>query len=119
MDELSRFYVDTRFASSLDDLNRVIQLSDNFVLAYFMRAVVRFKQMNIELLPKISILKIANLLQKRLVYQKARHHRYYYPIHRQIKKESVGMDYEMVLRDYDKVIEMSRNSFTLIIIELM
>ena len=33
------------YAGSLEDLNRVIELSPNFTLAYFMRAVVRYKEL--------------------------------------------------------------------------
>ncbi len=95
------------FASSLDDLNRVIQLSDNFVLAYFMRAVVRFKQIEYETYTKdfdspnnrtfpeafgMSKKTSSSILSSNLSPD---------------KNKSFGIDYEMVLRDYDKVIELA------------
>lgn len=94
------------FTSSLDDLNRVIQLSDNFVLAYFMRAAVRFKQIEYkastqefdsqEKHSNTDIFGLSKSSSGMLL-----------PNSSSNKKEPFGMDYEMVLRDYDKVIEIA------------
>ena len=95
------------FASSLDDLNRVIQLSDNFVLAYFMRAVVRFKQIEYRASTQDFDTQNSKSVTEAFSLPKNSASSILLPNSSSNKKESVGMDYEMVLRDYDKVIEMS------------
>lgn len=87
------------FSSALDDLNRAIMTSNNFTLAYFLRAVVRAKQIEYQL--STEALQINDFGGGR-------------------KKggndfsslglpapgnESLKLEYEMVLRDYEKVIE--------------
>ena len=87
------------FSSALDDLNRAIMTSNNFTLAYFLRAVVRAKQIEYQL--STEALQVNDFGGGR-------------------KKggndfsslglpapgnESLKLEYEMVLRDYEKVIE--------------
>ena len=94
------------FTSSLDDLNRVIQLSDNFVLAYFMRAAVRFKQIEYRASTQ-DFDSPEKRVDSDLFGLSKSPSGILLPNSSSGKKEPFGMDYEMVLRDYDKVIEIA------------
>jgi len=81
------------FNSSLEDLNKALSLRSDFVLAYFCRANIRFKQVEYqkntltETLPKINSGKNEKI--KTLS-----------------SEEQYKFDSELILRDYDKVIEL-------------
>ncbi|MCH5328840.1 MAG: tetratricopeptide repeat protein [Coprobacter sp.] len=95
------------FASAVEDLNRVIQLSDNFMFAYFNRAAVRFKQIEYTLSGESAAAAPdypAAALASRMPAAK--------PLSGRdpaagASDKKLSMEYEMVLRDYDKVIEMA------------
>lgn len=88
------------FASAIDDLNRVIYMNDRFIFAYFNRAVVRFKQIETQ-------------------QQANREAENEATTYIESKKNSLlagtrsplAAAYEMVLRDYDKVIQIAPNFF--------
>ena len=82
------------FNGAIEDLTRITSASDNFIFAYFLRAVVRYKRIeymlsstNIENMPNSHI--GDNMLSASTINNKA-----------------ISLEYEMVLRDYDKVIEI-------------
>ena len=81
------------FGSAIEDLNQTIYLSRNFMLAYFARAVVRFKQIQ-------YTLSAGNMGH---IYGSD-------PKGKNTDKpvaDATALDYEMVLRDYDKVLEFA------------
>lgn len=88
------------FSSAIDDLNRVIYMNDRFIFAYFNRAVVRFKQIETQQQAYRESETAANNYMAG-------------------KKEGIlggsrsplAASYEMVLRDYDKVIQIAPNFF--------
>ena len=89
------------FASALDDLNRAIMTSRNFTMAYFLRAVVRAKQIEYE----ISSASAQNL---DFQAQRKKEGNDFTPMgFAALGNENLKMEYEMVLRDYEKVIEDS------------
>ncbi len=81
------------FNSSLEDLNKALSLRSDFVLAYFCRANIRFKQVEYqkntinESSPKINASKNEKIK----------------PLS---SEEQYKFDSELILRDYDKVIEL-------------
>jgi tetratricopeptide (TPR) repeat protein len=81
------------FKSSLEDLNKALSLQSDFVLAYFCRANIRFKQVEYqkntvaESSPKINASKNEKIK----------------PLS---SEEQYKFDSELILRDYDKVIEL-------------
>ena len=87
------------FSSALDDLNRAIMTSQNFTLAYILRAVVRAKQLEYQLSAEsvqsidFQQVRSKNSIDFSLSGLPA------------VGNESLKMEYEMVLRDYEKVIE--------------
>ena len=87
------------FSSALDDLNRAIMTSQNFTLAYFLRAVVRAKQIEYQLsaesVQSIDFQQVRSKNSKDFSLSGL-------PA---VGNESLKMEYEMVLRDYEKVIE--------------
>lgn len=87
------------FASALDDLNKAVMTSNNFTMAYFLRAVVRAKQIEYEL---------STASEQNLDFQAKRKSGGSDFISMGIASlggENLKMEYEMVLRDYEKVIE--------------
>lgn len=93
------------FASALDDLNRAIMTSRNFTMAYFLRAVVRAKQIEYE---------ISAASTQSLDFQASRKKdaNDFAPMGLSaLGNESLKLEYEMVLRDYEKVIEDSPRFF--------
>ena len=87
------------FSSALHDLNRAIMTSQNFTLAYFLRAVVRAKQIEYQLsaesVQSIDFQQVRSKNSKDFSLSGL-------PA---VGNESLKMEYEMVLRDYEKVIE--------------
>ena len=82
------------FNGAIEDLTRITSASDNFIFAYFLRAVVRYKRIeymlsstNVDDKPTSHI--GDNMLSAPMLNNKA-----------------ISLEYEMVLRDYDKVIEI-------------
>lgn len=101
------------FTSALEDLNRVIMISPRFTFAYFNRAAVRFKQIEYKMSAEtqnqsapgsLSTLNLANAFDARSVQKPAEAGSGFKPT------DSRAMEYEMVLRDYDKVIELDPQS---------
>lgn len=99
------------FASSLEDLNRTISLSPKFTFAYFNRAVVRYKQIeykqsedventNTESLSSVSLKMVPDQNRSQLNLNA--------PILKQ--PDGRALEYELVVRDYDKVIELDPKS---------
>lgn len=87
------------FASALDDLNKAVMTSNNFTMAYFLRAVVRAKQIEYELSTASS---------QELDFQAKRKtdsNDFAAMGIASLGGENLKMEYEMVLRDYEKVIE--------------
>lgn len=89
------------FASALDDLNRAIMTSRNFTMAYFLRAVVRAKQIEYEI-SSASVQSIDFQGQR-----KKEDNDFASMGFSALGNENLKMEYEMVLRDYEKVIEDS------------
>lgn len=87
------------FASALDDLNKAVMTSRNFTMAYFLRAVVRAKQIEYELSTASS--QDLDFQPKR----KADSNDFVSMGIASLGGENLKMEYEMVLRDYEKVIE--------------
>lgn len=87
------------FASALDDLNKAVMTSNNFTMAYFLRAVVRAKQIEYELSTASS--QDLDFQAKR----KTDSNDFAAMGIASLDGENLKMEYEMVLRDYEKVIE--------------
>ncbi len=79
------FYLVQDYANSLEDLNEVIKKQPNFFLAYFMRAVIHYKQLEYRKMDKEYEAK--DLTEE--------------------DKTVKAIDYESVKQDYDKVIELA------------
>ncbi len=77
------------YEGAITDLNKVIDLSPNFMLAYFTRAVVRYK--NIEY-RRTELLNDINQTMNTTVTSFA---------------NTLSVDYELIYRDLEKVIELS------------
>ena len=101
------------FSSALEDLNRVIMISPRFVFAYFNRAAVRFKQIEYKMSAEtqnqtettsLSTLNLANAFDVRSAAKQRPADPGFKPT------DSRAVEYEMVLRDYDKVIELDPQS---------
>ena len=79
------------YTSAIDDLNKAIELRSNFALAYFTRANLRFKQ---------------------LEYQSINQSEYTQETKNKVNVVPVGdentkIQYELILRDYDKTIDLT------------
>ena len=79
------------YTSAIDDLNKAIELRSNFALAYFTRANLRFKQ---------------------LEYQSINQSEYTQETKNKVSVVPVGdentkIQYELILRDYDKTIDLT------------
>lgn len=87
------------FNGAIEDLSRIISAGDNFIFAYFLRAVVRYKRIEYTLsstnVDKQTGSHIGdNMLSKPNIA---------------LNDKAIALEYEMVLRDYDKVIAISPN----------
>ena len=83
------------YASALDDLDRVIELSPQFMLAYFVRSVVRYKYVEYrrtELAEEHSVPSGGGTVAP-------------------ILASSVALDYELIEEDLNRVIELSPRFF--------
>ena len=80
------FYLVQDFSSAVSDLTQTILLDGNFFPAYFMRALIRCKQ---------------------LEYQKAEQNTGTDMPGDNARKEITAVDYEVVIKDLDKVIELA------------
>lgn len=93
-------------ASAIDDLSRALQLNDKLVLAYFERASLRFKKLNVEYDNRdpldMSSAVLSNDSKKKVVkdLNSSKTNSY------SIGEKAFGMDYELVMRDYDKVLSL-------------
>ncbi len=93
------------FPSAIEDLNRAIHTSSNFTLAYFLRAVVRAKQIEYQLSTEAAQSLDFSASHKRDSKNLS------IPGFSGKARENVAMEYEMVLRDYEKVLESSPRFF--------
>ena len=82
------------FNGAIEDLTRITSASNDFIFAYFLRAVVRYKRIeymlssnNATTLPNTHI--GDNMLSST-----------------KLNNQAISLEYEMVLRDYDKVISI-------------
>mgnify|MGYP001196764430 CR=1 FL=1 len=76
--------------SAIDDLDRCLTLDPQQLLAYFVRANLRYRRMNVELAEKEE----ETTNDKDLRSQTG------------IGESTFGMDYELVMRDYERVLEL-------------
>ena len=82
------------FNGAIEDLSRITSSSNDFIFAYFLRAVVRYKRIEY-MLSSTSVEQTSgshigdNLLSAQT-----------------LKSRAISLEYEMVLRDYDKVISI-------------
>lgn len=103
------------FQSAIEDLNRTLSLRDDFVLAYFNRAAIRMKQLETNMM-KADVTDIApvssNMILNLSSSFDASRVRRNDGQSANIANESARMrklEFEMVMRDYDKVIELNPN----------
>lgn len=76
------------FSSAIEDLNKTIQLKNNFFVTYFTRANIRYKL--IEYQSKAQTVSDNNASKNTLTTE-----------------EKYKIDFEMIMRDYDKVIDLN------------
>lgn len=104
------------FQSAIDDLNRVLLIRDDFVLGYFNRAAIRMKQIETSIIKgednsseennNMKLNLIASLPSKGSIDNIKKNNSV---------KENLNtinfkkLEFEMVLRDYDKVVQMDPN----------
>jgi len=95
--------------SAIDDLSRALQLNEKMVLAYFERASLRFKKLNVEYDNRDQLDATATLSsndsKKKVVKDLNSTKSSGYSI----GEKAFGMDYELVMRDYDKVLSLDPN----------
>ena len=89
------------FSSAIDDLNKAISLRTNFVLAYFFRANIRYKALESKQLDSYEA--PVNLNESPAEWEKNR---------RLAAENQYKYDVELIMRDYDKVIELSELPFS-------
>ncbi len=93
------------FVGAIEDLNRAILTSRNFTMAYFLRAVVRAKQIEYEISADAT---------RGLDYQSPRKNDKSENLgvgYTSAANEALKLEYEMVLRDYEQVIEEAPRFF--------
>ncbi len=97
--------------NALSDLDRAIQLNSKMVLAYFERAILRYRKMNVDYANKQveEDLSITNALQrrdptKRVLTDVSPKAGIY-----SLGEKAFGNDFEFVLRDLDKVVALEPN----------
>lgn len=93
--------------SSLDDINKSLIYNDKFALAYFERANVRYRKIKFEYNEKLAEEESFN--KSNIDYNQQR--KTINPFSKSASNLSIGesafgSDYELVMRDYDKVIEL-------------
>lgn len=82
------------FNGAIEDLTRITSASNDFIFAYFLRAVVRYKRIEYMLSSNnVTTLPNAHIGDNMLSSTK-------------LNNQAISLEYEMVLRDYDKVISI-------------
>lgn len=82
------------FNGAIEDLTRITSASNDFIFAYFLRAVVRYKRIEYMLSSNnATTLPNAHIGDNMLSSTK-------------LNNQAISLEYEMVLRDYDKVISI-------------
>lgn len=99
------------FTEALEDFSRAIELNPSFVIAYFNRAVVRYKQLEYVLATQTAESTMLNDVpamsldlftgKKALPLQQNR------PVQSLRKDEKKAYEHEMIMHDYDKVIRLN------------
>lgn len=92
-------------SSAIEDLNRALFLNDKMVLAYFERANLRFRKMNVEYANKVSNeedTKTASRNARQNVSDANQPKTGSYSL----GEKAFGTDYELVMRDYEKVLSL-------------
>lgn len=91
------------FPGAIEDLSRIASAGDNFIFGYFLRAIVRYKH--------IEYLLSANAMEKTTDNVTLSHSRDNMLDKNQgsVNDRAIALEYEMVLRDYGKVIEIAPN----------
>lgn len=91
------------FPGAIDDLTRIASAGDNFFFGYFLRAIVRYKY--------IEYLISANAIENTTDNVTLSHSKDNMLNNRSgvVSDRAITLEYEMVLRDYDKVIELAPN----------
>lgn len=99
------------YSNALDDLNRVINLNGDFIFAYFNRAAIRFRQMEYKLsgensddetMPAVTGVN-SSAFTSRNKNNDIRFGNLPKP------DDQGSLEYDMILRDYDKVISLDPN----------
>lgn len=85
------------FNGAIEDLTRITSASNDFIFAYFLRAIVRYKRVQY-MLSSSKIEDVANNhLGDNIISSQTK----------TLNDKAISLEYEMVLRDYDKVIAIS------------
>ncbi|HEY5499688.1 MAG TPA: tetratricopeptide repeat protein [Bacteroidales bacterium] len=88
-------------SSAIDDLTRALQLNDKMVLAYFERANLRFKKINVEYASNESAENAKQKVSGDLKNPKTGSF--------SLGEKAFGTDYDLVMRDYEKVLSLDPN----------
>jgi len=93
--------------NALQDLDRALVLNNKMVLAYFERSILRYRKMNVDYANKVSEEEMitANALQHKTALSDIAPKAGTFTI----GEKTFGNDFEFVLRDLDKVIELEPN----------
>jgi len=93
--------------NALQDLDRALVLNNKMVLAYFERSILRYRKMNVDYANKVSEeeMTTANALQHKTALSDIAPKAGTFTI----GEKTFGNDFEFVLRDLDKVIELEPN----------
>jgi len=90
-------------SNAIDDLTKALQLNDKMVLAYFERANLRFKKINVEYVNKSDVEDFvkspstkSNQTKSNDLNKKTRDY--------SLGEKAFGTGYELVMRDYEKVL---------------
>jgi len=93
-------------ASAIDDLSRALQLNDKMVLAYFERASLRFKKLNVEYDNRESLDEPASASTNDTKKKGTKDSKNTKSGSYSLGEKAFGMDYELVMRDFDKVLAL-------------
>jgi len=93
-------------SSAIDDLSRALQLNDKMVLAYFERANLRFKKINVEYTNNKIIKEQRNVFSKNSNQESSDAEEFSITNGYSIGEKAFGTDYELVMRDYDQVLKL-------------
>ena len=96
-------------SSAVEDLNRALQLNDKLVLAYFERANLRFRKVNVEYANKFSDDETAKTslrnTKQNILTDVSNPKTGSYTL----GETAFGTDYDLVMRDYDRVLKLDPN----------